>query len=79
MLIAKVFQLYLIPADLLPIGFGLLHKGNKSQENTTLEGLSILRNQYKLKPKYVLADGAFGTQKLTKRLDDYRWGLCYKG
>lgn len=63
----------------IPIGFGLLNKGNKSQENTTLESLSILRNKYHLKPKYVLADGGFGPQKLTKRLDDYRWGFVIKG
>jgi transposase len=74
-----VLFLYKVGERTIPIGFGLLHKRNKSQENTTLEGLSILRNQYKLKPKYVLADGAFGTQKITKRLDDYRWGFVIKG
>lgn len=74
-----VLFLYKVDDRTIPLGFGLLHKGNKSQENTTLAGLSILRNQYHLKPKYVLADGGFGTQKLTKRLDDYRWGFVIKG
>ncbi len=74
-----VLFLYKVGDRTIPIGFGLLHKENRSQETVTLEGLSILRNQYKLKPKYVLADGAFGTQKITKRLDDYRWGFVIKG
>lgn len=73
-----VLFLYKVGNRTIPFGFGLLHKENKSQENTTLEGLSVLRNQYKLKPQYVLADGAFGTQKITKRLDDYRFGFVIK-
>ena len=74
-----VLFLYKVGDRTIPIGFGLLHKENKSQEVTTLKGLSILRNKYKLKPEYTLADGAFGTQKITKRLDDYRWGFVIKG
>jgi len=74
-----VLFLYKVGERTIPLGFGLLYKENKSQEEVTLKALSILRNQYKLKPKYVLADGAFGTQKLTKRLNDYRWGFVIKG
>ncbi len=74
-----VLFLYKVGDKTFPIGFGLLHKGNRSQEDTTLLGLSILRNKYKLKPEYVIADGVFGTQRTTKRLDDYGWSFVIKG
>jgi len=74
-----VLFLYRVKNKTLPLGFGLLHKGSKTQEQITLDGLSILRNTFKLKPKNVLADGAFGTQKITKRLDDYGMSFVIKG
>jgi hypothetical protein len=49
-----VLFLYKVGDKTMPIGFGLLHKENRSQEDTTLLGLSILRNQYKLKPEYTM-------------------------
>jgi hypothetical protein len=74
-----VLFLYKVEDKTIPLGFGLLHKGSKTQENITLDGLSILRNSYRFKPQMVLADGAFGTQKITKRLNDYGMGFIIKG
>jgi hypothetical protein len=74
-----VLFLYKVGDRTIPIGFGLLHKESKSQEDVTPNGLSILRNTYEIKPKFTVADGGFGTQKLTKRLNDYRWGFVIKG
>lgn len=74
-----VLFLYKVGDRTIPIGFGLLHKESRSQEDLTLEGLSVLRNKYKLKPEYTIADGGFGTQNISKRLNDYRWGFVIKG
>jgi|WetSurMetagenome_2_1015567.scaffolds.fasta_scaffold241613_1 hypothetical protein len=74
-----VLFLYKVKDKTIPLGFGLLHKRSKSQEHITLDGLSILRNRFGFKPKMILADGAFGTQKITKRLDDYGIGFVIKG
>jgi hypothetical protein len=74
-----VLFLYKVKNKTIPLGFGLLHTGSKTQEYVTLDALSILRNTFKFKPKMVLADGAFGTQKITKRLDDYGIGFVIKG
>ena len=57
----------------IPIGFALWHKGSKSINELVLRGWSILRNKLKLKPLGVLADGAFSTDTLLKRLKDYNW------
>jgi hypothetical protein len=61
------------PLGRIPIGFSLWHKESRSLNALTLEGLSLLRNRYQLKPEAVLADGAFSTDKLLKRLKDYGW------
>lgn len=74
-----VLFLYKVEEKTIPLGFGLLHKRSKTQEHITLDGLSILRNTFNFKPKMVLADGAFGTQKITKRLNDYGMGFIIKG
>lgn len=57
----------------IPIGFALWHKASCSINELALKGLSRLRNQHALKPKAVLADGAFSTDKMLKRLEDYGW------
>lgn len=61
------------PLGRIPIGFSLWHKESGSLNDLTLEGLSLLRNRYGLKPAAILADGAFSTDKLLKRLEDYGW------
>lgn len=57
----------------IPIGFALWYKGTKSLNELALLGLSRLRNQFGLKPEAVVADGAFSTDKILKRLEDYAW------
>jgi hypothetical protein len=57
----------------IPIGFALWHKGSKSINELALTGFSLLRNRHKLKPEAVLFDGAFSTDKILKRLEDYGW------
>lgn len=57
----------------IPIGFALWHKESRSLNELALEGLSLLRNRYAFKPEAVLADGAFSTDKMLKRLEDYGW------
>jgi len=57
-----VLFLYNTGEHIIPIGFSLLHKENRSQEQAVLRALSILRNKFKISPKVVVADGAFGTQ-----------------
>jgi len=56
----------------------LWHKGTKPLNDLTLEGLSLLRNHYHLKPEAVLADGAFSTDKLLKRLEGYGWATVMR-
>jgi len=62
----------------IPLGFALWHKGTKPLNDLTLEGLSLLRNHYHLKPEAVLADGAFSTDKLLKRLEGYNWATVMR-
>lgn len=57
----------------IPIGFALWQKESRSLNELALDGLSLLRNRYALKPEAVLADGAFSTDKMLKRLEDYGW------
>ncbi len=61
------------PYGRIPLGFALWHKGTKPITELALEGLKLLRNQYKVKPQAVLADGAFSTDKILKRLENYGW------
>lgn len=67
--------LFLWECDLgrIPIGFSLWHKESKSLNELALTGLGLLRNRHKLKPQAVLFDGAFSTDKILKRLEDYGW------
>lgn len=57
----------------IPIGFALWHRHSKSLNELAMEGLSLLRNRYDLSFETVLADAAFATDKLFKRLEDYGW------
>lgn len=59
----------------VPIGFALWHKESPSLNELALQGLGILRNTFKLKPKVVLADGFYSADKIVKRLTDYGWSL----
>ncbi|MFW6225258.1 MAG: transposase [Bacteroidota bacterium] len=55
------------------MGFALWGKDSNSINDLALAGLSRIRNEFKLKPKIVLADGAFSVDKLIKRITDYGW------
>ena len=59
----------------IPIGFGLWHKESGSVCDLALAGMSRLRNEFKLKPQVVLADGEYCADKIVKRLTDYNWAL----
>lgn len=76
-----VLLLWLVPGvGRFPIGFALSHKGTDTPAELALQGMSLLRNRHDLKPKAVLADGAFSTDDTLKRLTDYReaspWGTA---
>lgn len=62
----------------IPIGFALKHKNNKSINDLARTGLSLLRNTYKLRPKSVLADGAFLTDITAKLITDYGWEMVMR-
>ncbi len=69
-----VLLLWLVPGmGRFPIGFALSHKGTDTPAELALQGLSLLRNRYYLRPEAVLADGAFSTDDTLKRLTDYGW------
>jgi IS4 transposase len=57
----------------IPIGFAIWDKDSNSINDLALAGLSRIRNEFKLKPEIVLADGAFSVDKLVKRITDYGW------
>jgi hypothetical protein len=59
----------------IPIGFALWHKESPSLNDLALQGLGVLRNTFKLKPKVVLADGFYSSDKVVKRLTDYGFPL----
>lgn len=62
----------------IPIGFALWGKDSNPINDLALAGLSRIRNEFKLKPKVVLADGAFSIDKLVKRLTDYGWSFAMR-
>ncbi len=62
-----------------PLGFALSHKGTDSPAELALLGMGILRNRYDLRPKAILADGAFSTDAMLKRLTDYGWTFVMRG
>jgi hypothetical protein len=59
----------------IPIGFALWHKESPSLNDLALQGLGIFRNTFKLKPKFVLADGFYSADKIVKRVTDYGFPL----
>jgi hypothetical protein len=56
-----------------PIGFALWHIHSDKLPELALQGFSLLRNQYKLKPTTALGDNGYGSQEIMKRLTDYCW------
>ena len=74
-----VLFLYKMKDKIIPLGFALIYKGSKKQEQLVLNALSILRNTYKFKPKMVLGDAGFSTQETIKRLNNYGFGFVFKG
>jgi len=62
----------------IPLGFALWHKDSNSINDLALAGLSRIRNEFKLKPQVVLADGAFSIDKLVKRVTDYGWAFVFR-
>jgi len=73
-----VLFLYKVGKKTYPLGFALIHKGSKTQEELVLNGLSRLRNEFKLKPKMVIADAGFSTLETVKRLNGYGYGFVMK-
>jgi hypothetical protein len=73
-----VLFLYKVGKKTYPLGFALIHKESKTQEELVLNGLSRLRNEFKLKPKMVIADAGFSTLETLKRINNYRWGFVMK-
>lgn len=57
----------------IPIGFALWHQESKPLNELVLIGLNLLRRRFKIKPQAVVADAAFCTDKLLKRLEGYNW------
>jgi len=74
-----VLFLFRTKYNIIPIGFALLHKESKSQENLVLTVLKILRYKFKFKPNLTIADAGFSTQETMKRLNNYGWGFVMKG
>lgn len=62
----------------IPLGFAMWHKDSNSINDLALAGLSRIRNEFKLKPEVVLADGAFSIDKLVKRVTDYGWAFVMR-
>ena len=58
-----------------PIGFALWHAKSPKLTDLFLEGLSQLRNHFGLRPETVLFDGAYFSNEIAKRLDDYGWSF----
>lgn len=73
-----VLFLYKVEDKTYPLGFALIHKGSKSQEELVLNALSRLRNEFKLKPQMTIADAGFSTLETIKRLNNYGYGFVMK-
>lgn len=58
-----------------PIGFGLWHAQSPKLTDLFLEGVSQLRNHFQLRQEQALFDGAYFSNAIAKRLDDYGWTL----
>jgi hypothetical protein len=75
-----VLLLWLVPGmGRFPLGFALSHKGTNSPAELALQGMGLLRNRHNLRPKVILADGAFSTDEMLKRLTDYGWVFVMRG
>lgn len=75
-----VLLLWVIPGvGRFPLGFALSHKGTDSPAELALQGMGLLRNRYNLRPETILADGAFSTDDMLKRLTDYGWAFVMRG
>ena len=61
-----------------PIGFALWHRESKRLNELVLDGLSLLRNRYAFQPEAVVADGAFSTDKILQRLENYGWPVVMR-
>ena len=69
-----VLLLWVVPKlGRFPIALALSHKYTQTPPVFALKAMGILRNSYKLRPKAVLADGAYSTDAALKRLTDYGW------
>jgi Transposase DDE domain len=62
----------------IPVGFALWHQESKPVNELVLIGLNLLRRRFKLKPRAVVADAAFCTDKLLKRLQGYGWACVMR-
>ncbi len=58
---------------LIPLSFRIWRKGGPSKLELTLEMLSEVRNQLRLKPDFVAFDSWYSAAKILKRIDDYGW------
>lgn len=75
-----VLLLWVVPGmGRFPLGFALSHKGTDSPAELALQGMGLLRNRYYLRPETILADGAFSTDDMLKRLTDYGWAFVMRG
>jgi transposase len=70
---------YRMKEKTVPVAFALIHKESGKQEELVLKILSKLRNSYNFKPQMVIADAAFSTQEIMKRLNNYGWAFVMKG
>lgn len=74
-----VLFLWVIPGGYrIPIGFAMWDRNSPKLTELALEGLSVLRNRYKLKPLGVLGDGGYSSDEILKRIDDYGWPLVMR-
>jgi len=73
-----VLFLYKVGYKTYPLGFGLIYKGSRKQEELVLNFLTRLRSDFKLKPEMVIADAGFSTLEIAKRLNNYGWGFVMK-
>jgi hypothetical protein len=65
--------LWRTPAGDYTVAVALWHRDTPSLNELALQGFSLLRNRYGFKPMSIIADAAFATDKLLKRLEDYGW------
>jgi len=59
----------------IPIASFICKKGGKGKIRITLEILSYIRSDLKMKPDFVLMDSWFSARVILKRIDDYGWGF----